>query len=126
MTPDIEDADEEKPDAIKDLEAIDAALGELEDNGTDADVETLEGAIEVVESLLDTAEESGEDDTDAYDALVETHESLTALIDGEATEDDVNTAGEMLATVGQQLQLAMLEAALAGAGGGGAPAPGDL
>jgi hypothetical protein len=126
MTPDIEDSDEEKPDAIKDLEAIDAALGELEDDGTDADADTLEDAIQVVESLLDTAEESGEDDTDAYDALVETHESLTALLDGEGGEDDVQTAGEMLATVGQQLQLAVLEAALGGAAGGEAPAPGDL
>jgi hypothetical protein len=126
MTPDIEDTDEEKPDAIKDLEAIDAALGELEDDGTDADADTLEDAIQVVESLLTTAEETDETDTDAYDALVECHESLTVLIDGEGGEDDVQTAGEMLATVGQQLQLAMLEAALAGAGDGGAPAPGDL
>lgn len=107
--------DVEKPEAIENLETIDAALGDLEENGTDADSDELAESGDILGELIETAEESGEDEGEAYEMLTDGQDAVETVVAGDATEDDVQTAGGALATVGKQLQMAMLEQMLGGA-----------
>lgn len=100
---------------MADMEAVDTALGAIRDDGIDASPAELDGAIAVFDALDQTAVEAGDDDSDAYDFLVDARDSLEAIAAGEADESDVQTAEEGLETLGQQMQVAALKAALAGA-----------
>jgi hypothetical protein len=114
MTDQTEPTDEEKPEAIQDLETLDAALGELEDNGADADSETLEAAADVIQGLLDTAEAEDAGDSEAVAELEEGRDAVLDVADGGADEATVDMAGEVISVVGQQLQMTILQAALGG------------
>lgn len=104
--------EEDKPQVIKDLEALDEALGELAENGTDAAEEAIEGAIGVLEALLDTDAGSDDEHAAANEALEDAKEALEAIAEGDADEDDVEYAGGVLASVGEEMQIYALKAAM--------------
>lgn len=119
MTPDTEDeaaeeelTEEEKPEALKDLESLDAAVGALEEDGADADGEPLEEAERILNKIHEAAVEEGEDGTEGDEFIVDGRDSVRSILDGEGDEEDVEQATEAIAAVGQQLQMAMLEQAL--------------
>lgn len=119
MAPDTEDeaeeaelGEEEKPEAIQDLESLDAAVGALEEDGADARGEDLEEAERILNKIHETAVEEGEDGTEGDEFIVDGRDSVRSILDGEGDEEDVEQATEAIAAVGQQLQVAMLEQAM--------------
>lgn len=97
-----------------DIEALDTALGELRENGLDAESDELSDALAVFETLTDEAKEGGYErgDEAETDELWETADSLERLIDGEAAEEDVVTAEEGIETVGQGMVQVALKQSL--------------
>lgn len=106
---------------MEDLEAIDTALGALEENGVDADADDLEGSVEVLGGLVESAEnaeEDGELDADGLEAkgeLEDASAALQRLSDGDGDADDVAQADEVLKMVGQTIQQELIKHMLGGA-----------
>jgi hypothetical protein len=111
---------EEKPEFVQDLESLDDALGAIREDGHDADIESVGPAIAVLDGLIQTGKDVVEREGDAgneiaVEELISIRDAIESVAAGDGDDEDLETAEEGLSLVGQQMQLVLVEQALANA-----------
>lgn len=106
---------------MEDFEAVVAGLEALDAEGTDTEEEQIEGALAVVDALVETSREEEFAD-DEYDEsrqfLVDARDSMEEIAAGDGVEDDVERSLALLAAVAEQMKGAALAAVLQSSGAG--------